>query len=240
MGGVLAAKAEGVTSLSGDWRSAVWTAWDQKLRGRTPFARSGHAEPANFADFAAFFRPDGILWGFVHTHLADAVEANGEGRYGMKPGADPLAGDLLSCLTIAQEISDAFFNPGEEPGLKLSVQADWTASDVETAKFVVGSKETALPRAQWAGPVRWFGEDVRVEWMQGGRPTQELGRHSFSLFDLFEHLGGLRPSSAGRALYACDCPPLTLKVRPEGKVDPLRSDFFSRLHCPPDVRGAGP
>ncbi|MCL2449485.1 MAG: hypothetical protein FWD17_11105, partial [Polyangiaceae bacterium] len=67
--------------------------------------------------------------------------------------------------------------------------------------------------------------------------TEELGRHSFSLFDLFDHLGGLRPSS-GRAHYTSDCPPLTLKVRPEGKVDALRADFFLRLRCPADIRTA--
>jgi hypothetical protein len=238
MGGVLAAKAEGASSLSADWKSGVWTAWDQKLRGKYPFARSAHAEPANFADFAAFFRPDGILWGFVHTHLADAVEANGEGKYVVKQGADAVAPDLLSCLTVAQEITDGFFNQGEDPGLKFSVQADWTESDVTNTKWWVGSKETALPKAQWAGPIHWFGEDVRVEWQQEGRPTEELGRHSFSLLDLFDHLGGLRPSAAGRALYTSDCPPLTLKVRPEGKVDALRADFFSRLHCPQEVRTA--
>lgn len=235
MGGALAAKAEGASALSADWRSAVWTAWD-KLRSRYPFTRSGHAEPANFADFAAFFRPDGTLWGFVHAHLGDAVEANGEGKYVPKPSADPLAPDLLTCLTVAQEITDAFFSPGEDPGLKLSIQADWTASDVAGAKWWVGSKEAALPRAQWAGPIRWFGEDVRVEWQQGGRPTQELGRHAFSLFDLFDHLGGLKASASGRPTYTSECPPLTLKLRPEGKVDALRPDFFQRLHCPQDVR----
>jgi|GEM_PF-7033554 type VI secretion system protein ImpL len=240
MGGVMAAKAEGVTALSGDWKSAVWTAWDQKLRQRFPFARSAHAEPANFGDFGTFFRPDGILWGFVHAHLADWVEENGEARYIAKQGADSLTPDLLACLTVAQEITDAFFNTGEDPGFKLSVQADWTAANVTAAKFWVGSKDTALPKAEWAGPMRWFGEDVRVEWQQDGRPTEELGRHSFSLFDLFDHLGGLKPSQASRSIYTSDCPPLTLKLRPEGKVDAFRSDFFSRLHCPEEVRVVKP
>jgi type VI secretion system protein ImpL len=234
MGGVSAAKAEGASSLSDDWKSGVWTAWDQKLRGHFPFA--AHADAADFGQFAAFFKPDGLLWGFVKAHLADRVEENGEGRYVIRQGADPLPGELLSCLSTAQEITDAFFSAGEDPGLKLSVQADWTASNVTAAKFWVGSKDTALPKSQWAGPVRWLGEDVRIEWQEDGRPTQELGRHSFSLYDLFEHLGGLKPSGAGRSIYSCDCPPLTVKVRPEGKVDALRSDFFARLHCPEEIR----
>jgi type VI secretion system protein ImpL len=235
MGGVSAAKAEGASTLSEDWKSGVWNAWDQKLRNHFPF--TPRADAADFGQFAAFFKPDGLLWGFVKTHLADRVEENGEGRYVLRQGADPIAPDLLACLSTAQEITDAFFAAGEDPGLKLSVQADWTASNVSAAKFYVGSKDTALPKSQWAGPIRWLGEDVRIEWQEDGRPTQELGRHSFSLFDLFEHLGGLRPSGSGRSIYSCDCPPLTVKVRPEGKVDALRADFFTRLRCPGEIRG---
>jgi type VI secretion system protein ImpL len=238
MGGVSAAKAEGASTLSDDWKSGVWNAWDQKLRGHFPF--TAHADAADFGQFAAFFKPDGLLWGFVKSHLADRVEENGEGRYVVRQGADPVAPDLLNCLSTAQEITDAFFAAGEDPGLKLSVQADWTASNVTAAKFWVGAKDTALPKSQWAGPVKWLGEDVRVEWQEDGRPTQELGRHSFSLFDLFDHLGGLRPTGSGRSIYSSDCPPLTVKLRPEGKVDALRADFFTRLRCPGEIRGGSP
>ena len=238
MGGVSAAKAEGASSLSDDWKSGVWTAWDQKLKGHFPF--TAHSDAADFGQFAAFFKPDGLLWGFVKAHLADRLEENGEGRYLTKQGADPLPPELLACLTTAQEITDAFFGVGEDPGLKLSVQADWTASNVTAAKFWVGSKDTALPKGQWAGPIRWLGEDVRVEWQEDGRPTQELGRHSFSLFDLFEHLGGLKPTGTGRSIYSSDCPPLTVKLRPEGKVDALRTDFFTRLRCPSEIRAGAP
>ncbi len=238
MGGVSAAKAEGASTLSDDWKSGVWTAWDQKLKGHFPFA--AHSEAADFGQFAAFFKQDGLLWGFVKSHLADRVEENAEGQYVVKQGADPLAGDLLGCLSVAREITDAFFPAGEDPGLKVSVQADWTASNVSAAKFWIGAKDTALPKSQWAGPIRWLGEDVHVEWQEDGRPTQELGRHSFSFFDLFEHLGGLRPTGSGRSIYASDCPPLTVKLRPEGKIDALRADFFSRLRCPGEIRTGAP
>jgi hypothetical protein len=111
---------------------------------------------------------------------------------------------------------------------------------VTAAKFWIESKDTPLPRAEWSGPIRWSGEDVRVEWQQDGRPTEELGRHSFSLFDLFDHLGGLKPSPGSRSIYTSECPPLSLKLRPEGKIDALRSDFFSRLRCPEEVRVTKP
>jgi type VI secretion system protein ImpL len=234
-GGVQAAKVEGVGSLSDDWKSNVWTPWDGKLSGRFPFRSASREQTANFADFTAFFKPnDGILWGFEHARLANWVERSGSGDYVPKKGADPLSPELFECLSIAQEITDAFYREGDDPGLKLSFQADWSAPDVSAVKVSVGAKETPLPRAQWSLAVRWLGEDTKLEWIQGGRPTQELGRHAFSLLDLLQQLGGLR-SGGARGVYVADFPPLTLKLRAEGKVDALRSDFFARLRCPREI-----
>jgi type VI secretion system protein ImpL len=234
-GGVQAAKVESVGSLSDDWQQGVWTAWDQKLNGHYPFSKSSSGSPANFADFAVFFKPnDGLLWGFVHTKLVNWVERGGSGAYLTKRGAEPLAPDLLECLSVSQEITDVFFHEGEDPGLKVSFLADWTATDVTTAKATIGTKDTPLPRGQWSAPVKWFGEDTKLEWVQGGRPTEELGRHAFSLFDLFEQLGGLRPAGA-RGVYALEISPLSLKVRAEGRSDALRGDFFTRLRCPREI-----
>jgi type VI secretion system protein ImpL len=230
-----------VDSTSAEWKKKVWGAWDGKLSRLFPFNRGpSPREAANFEDFRSFFQPDGTLWSFVHANLADWVELSDEG-YVAKPTANPLGEDLLSCLSIAQEITDAFFGVGEEPGLKLSLQVDWSAVDVTEAKFWIGEKATVLPKAQWSPGVKWNGEGVRLEWVQGGRPTQELGRHSFSLFDLFEQLGGLKPAGSGRrGMYVTEYPPLTVKVRSEGKKDALRADFFSRLQCPREIRMGKP
>jgi hypothetical protein len=81
---------------------------------------------------------------------------------------------------------------------------------------------------------------MRIEWQQGGRPTQEFGRHSFSLFDLFVHLGGLKPLPSNPSIYSSECPPLMIKIRGEGRADPFRPDFFSRLRCPEEIRIARP
>lgn len=234
-GGVEAAKVEGVGSMSDDWKSSVWTAWDGKLSGRFPFRKSSGDQTANFADFTAFFKPtDGLLWAFVHGRLAAWIDRAGSGGYMSRKGVDPLSPELFECLTVAQEITDAFFREGDDPGLKLSVQVDWSSPDVSAAKMSIGAKETPLPRAQWSPAMRWLGEDAKLEWVQGSRPTQELGRHAFSLLDLFEQLGGLRPAGA-RGVYVAEFSPLTLKLRSEGKVDALRSDFFTRLRCPREI-----
>jgi hypothetical protein len=75
---------------------------------------------------------------------------------------------------------------------------------------------------------------VKLAWVQGTRPTQEIGRHAFSFLDLFQRVGGLR-AEGDRGIYRAEVSSLTLKLRREGKVDPLRSDFFSRLRCPKEI-----
>jgi hypothetical protein len=224
---------------SEDWATSVWPSCD-KLMGRFPFHGSAVGEAVKWDEFQDFFKQDGILWGFVHKNLAGRVDLSGEGRWTVSRGADnPLPANVLVFLTQAQEVTDAFFHEGEAPGLKFSVQADWTESDVTDTKFVLEAKDTPLPKAQWSAVMRWMGESTSVAWTQGGRPTTELGRRSFSLLDLFAHLGGLR-SSAGHAYYTVECPPLSLKVRSDARADPFRSDFFVRMRCPRDLQSGAP
>jgi hypothetical protein len=149
-----------------------------------------------------------------------------------------LSGEAYACLSAANEITHAFF--GDEPGMKLSVQVDWSASDVTEAKLWIGEKATVLPRGQWTAGLRWNGERARLEWQQAGQPTQEIGRHGFSLFHLMLQLGGLHATgSAGRGVYRAEAAPLTVEVRSDGRLDPFRPDFFTRLRCPADIRAGG-
>jgi hypothetical protein len=214
--------------ISGEWQKTVWEAWDSKLRPLYPFSgRSGANRAVSYDDFRSFFQPDGALWGFVKGKLGDWVE-KGDSGYFTKRGAAPVSGDVLACLSVAQEITDAFFPAGEEPGLRFSLEVDWSAPDLTEAKFFVGDKATPLPRAQWT-PLKWNGERVRLEWLQGGRPTDQIGR-SFSLFDLFDQLGRLKPTGVG-GMYRTEYPPLDIKVRADGK-QVFQPAFFARLHCP--------
>ncbi|HSY25011.1 MAG TPA: type VI secretion protein IcmF/TssM N-terminal domain-containing protein [Polyangiaceae bacterium] len=222
----------GQKSLSDQWRNEIYAAW-QPLSAKYPFARGG--APAQFSDFKAFLAPEGPLWKFVHEKMANLVEESGENAYRSKPGATPeVSGAILECLSVARQISNAYFPPGEDPGLKMSIEANWNASDVDTVKWVAGGKETPLPKGQWAGPIRWLGEDVRVDWLEGGRLEHQSGSHAFSLYGFFQHLGGLHPVEGSRTVFKLDSPPLELKVRWEGRGDAsaLQPEFLARLHCP--------
>jgi type VI protein secretion system component VasK len=229
-------KEETTKGTSDEWNKKVYAAWDTKLRAHRPFAGTDWAA---FEDFRAFFQQDGTLWAFFKSTLAGSVELTDSG-YKSKPGATPLAPDLLACLSVAQEITDAFFPATDDPGLRFSLQLDWSATDISDAKFVVGDKATVLPKAQWGAPLKWNGEGVRLEWVQAGRSTQEMGRHAtFTLFDLFDQFHGLNPGGR-HGIYEADFPPFAVRVRSDGKRDPLAKGFFARLHCPANIEMVTP
>jgi type VI secretion system protein ImpL len=218
-------------NLSKDWNTNVWTFWHDQLSERWPFNRRVR-DVADYQNFQKFFQPgSGVLWDFVNKSLKDRVDMSGN-HYVLKPDVNPpLRGDVIKCLNVANEITEAFF--GTENGLKLSVLVDWSATDVTEAKFLLDKKPTPLVRDQWS-PVKWSGEnDVTLEWVQAGLPQDARGHDSFALFDLFKTLGGLKP--AGSGVYSAQSPPLSVKVRSVGDNDVFRGDFFSRLECPPEI-----
>ncbi len=95
------------------WRAVVIGAYQERLRGRFPFAADG--ADASLDDVSAFFRPDdGILWGFVNDRLGPYLERTREGWrgrswLGVRPGFTP---SFLGGLEAAQAITDALFRDG--------------------------------------------------------------------------------------------------------------------------------
>jgi type VI protein secretion system component VasK len=239
---ILAAKRVVLGGLSGTtadgWNKQVWPAISELVQ-RYPFNKGPNVrreDAANFEAFAAFFRPpDGTLWAFVKGPLfADYVTQGASGAPIAKPGY-VVGGDVLTCLTAAQEITDAFFPPGEDRGTKLAILVDWSSPDITDVNFTLGSKSTPLSRGDWSPTMKWAGEGVRISYSQAGTSQQILGRGSFSLFDLFDQLGGLKPTVSRNYVARSTTLPITVKVRSEAKQDPFEPDFFARLHCPEEV-----
>jgi type VI secretion system protein ImpL len=227
-------------NLSDDWHSIVYTAWHDALAGHFPFSGAATINAVKWDEMKGFFKADGTLWKFVGDRLSGYVEQTGQ-HYSLKRGADPVSPMVLAFLSQARELSDGIFPGTDSPGVKFSVQADWTSPDVHDTKFVLGGKDTPLPRAQWSVPMLWVGgDDARISWSLGTATGGEYGRAGFPLFDLFARNGGLHPTGAGNSLYSLDVPPLTLKIRPEGAVDVFRANFFTRMQCPPDLGIAPP
>jgi type VI secretion system protein ImpL len=219
------------------WSAQVWPAI-HSLLDRYPFNKAPNAhrdDPATFEAFAAFFRPpDGTLGAFVTGPLSEYVTAGAAGVPVAKPGYI-VGDDLLSCLKGSESITEAFFPTGEERGTKLAVLVDWSASDITDVKFSIGSKITVLTKGEWSPSAKWAGEETRLSYSEAGTSQQILGRGSFSLFDLFDQLGGLRPTVTANYVARSTSFPLTVKVRSESRQDPFSADFFSRLRCPAEI-----
>jgi type VI protein secretion system component VasK len=219
------------------WSTQVWPAIHSLLE-RYPFNRAPNAhrdDPATFESFAAFFRPpDGTLGAFVTGPLSEYVTTGAAGVPIAKPGYI-VDDDLLSCLKGCETITEAFFPTGEERGTKLAVLVDWSAPDITDVRFSIGSKVTALTKGEWSPSQKWAGEEARLSYNEAGTSQQILGRGSFSLFDLFDQLGGLRPTVTANYVARSTSIPLTVKVRSESRQDPLGADFFSRLRCPAEI-----
>ena len=188
---------------------------DQKLRQRSSSPNPRNAEPANFGDFGTFFRPDGTLSGFrpcAPGRLGRGKRRRPVHRQTRSRFADA---DLLACL---QRLKKSPMRSSIQPAGESSVQADWTAANVTAAKFWVGSKDTALPKAQWAGPSA--GSAKTSAWSGGSRtvgpPRSSDGtRFRCSTCSTISAASSRRRQGAS-GIYASDCPPLTLKLRCEG------------------------
>jgi type VI protein secretion system component VasK len=192
-------------------------------------------DAANFEAFAALFRPpDGSLWAFVSGPLSEYVTPGASGGPVAKPGY-VVGDDLLSCLKACQSITEAFFPLGEERGTRLAVLVDWSSPDITDVKFSLGSKVMPLTKGDWSPTAKWAGEEARLSYNQAGTSQQILGRGSFSLFDLFDQLGGLKPTVTANYVASSTTLPLTVKLRSESKQDPFSADFFTRLKCPAEI-----
>jgi type VI secretion system protein ImpL len=222
------------------WSTQVWPAL-KSLLGGYPFSKAPNVhrdDPASFEAFAAFFRPpDGTLGAFVTGPLSEYVSPGPAGVPVARPGYI-VGDDLLSCLNASQRITQAFFAPGEDRGTRLAVLVDWSAPDITDVKFAIGAKVMTLTKGEWSPSTKWAGEEARLSYTEAGTSQQVTGRGSWSLFDLFDLLGGLKPTVTANYVARSTTLPLTVKVRSESRQDPFAADFFGRLHCPAEVHPA--
>ena len=109
----------GMQDVQQKWNTLVVREFDERIRGRFPFASSG--PDVAIEDVAEFFRPgDGILWGFVNTHLSTYLTKY-RGTWRERRWLDVGPGfskAFLHTLTRANQITKGLFRRGkDEPGL---------------------------------------------------------------------------------------------------------------------------
>lgn len=232
--------------LSGDWKSEVWETYRNKIKSRYPFSEV--PTEVTLAEFAEFFRPEsGLLWKFYAQHFESRLDRSGN-TFVPKSSADPMPfrSDFLTCLNVAQEITDAVFGSAAEPRVPFGVKIHPVSSQISEVSLVVDGHATTYRNE----PERW----VLVNWPGGGDPrgatlkvrgagfTDEIPRiGDFGLFRLLaagniKKTGALSEGvsvlSARWALTRGNEPPVQIDFKPSKGVHPFSQNFFRRLNCP--------
>ena len=116
------------------WQMMVMEEYDDRIRGRFPFARNG--SDAAISDVAEFFRPgDGTLWSFVENHLsAYLVKQRHVWRQRRWLDVEPgFSRQLVAALNRAQRITEAMFRRnGDMPQLRFAAYPIPSAGMSET------------------------------------------------------------------------------------------------------------
>lgn len=240
-------------ALSDKWKAEVWDTFNTKIQTRFPFANTPNE--VSVPEFADFFRPDsGALWKFFKQNLESRLERSGN-AFVPKAAADPMPfrADFLSCLAVAQEITEAVFGSGPEPNVQFSIKIHPVGSNISEVALIVDGQATVYRNEpeRWA-PTQWPGKgDPHGGTLQirGAGFTDEIPRlGDFGLFRLLL-AGGIKPSGQvadGIATLSASWPmtrageaPVNIDFKPAKTVHPFGRDFFRRLRCPPETTVGG-
>ncbi|MBN1610127.1 MAG: type VI secretion system membrane subunit TssM [Polyangiaceae bacterium] len=238
-----------LAQLTGDWKSEVWEVYRTKIKPRYPF--SDVPAEVTLPEFADFFRPQtGLFWTFFKKAFEARLERSGS-SYVPKPSADsmPFRADFLTCLNVAQQITDAVFGNGQEPSVKFAVRVHSVSARISETTLIVDGQAIRYRNE----PERW----ITTTWPGKGDPRggtlqvkgagfqDEIPRMGdFGLFRLLAD-GGVAPTGtmaggvpvllAKWALSRGNEPPVSIDFKPAKTVHPFAANFFRRFNCPSEV-----
>jgi len=237
------------SALSDRWKAEVWETWNTKLAPRFPFTETGG--DASLAEFSDFFRPQsGMIWRFFDKDLAERLERSAD-KFVPKAAAVPTAflPAFLSCMNVAQEITDAVFGTLPEAKVPFSVNMHSAGSDISQITLRIDGTATVYKNeaehwqlTQWpgAGPTKGAALEVKASGF-----TDEIPRDGdFGLFRLLL-AGGIKQSGTGQdptpifvstwSLNRPGSPPVTVELKPSKATQPFARGFFARMKCPVQI-----
>ncbi len=232
--------------LGEKWKGEVWDAYNAKIASRYPFVDV--REEVALPEFVEFFRPStGALWKFYEKNLADRMERKGN-AFVLKSSTDPGAfrPELLRCLGVAQEITDAVFTSAD-PAVAFEVKMQSAGSNVSEITFKVDGQaivyrnepEKWVP-TQWPGKGSPHGAFLQVKGGGGGLNDELPRAGDFGLFRLLA-AGGIKPAGPAGVFVATwnlnrpGVPAVSIDFKSSKSVQPFARDFFSRLKCPQEI-----
>lgn len=133
---------ESKSDLSKVWQSEVLDFYHTAIEGKYPL-KSNSAQELELRDFAEFFRPDGILDGFLNSYIKPFVnlraarwtEKNIDGqKLSFSPG-------VLNQLEIASQVTELFFQRGSlEPRIQFTMTPVSLSGRVSKINFSAGNQ----------------------------------------------------------------------------------------------------
>jgi type VI secretion system protein ImpL len=167
-------------SLNAAWRQGIATAWGRSFAGRYPFADT--ANDASLTELARFLHPEtGLLAAFLGTHLAGALELQGDQWVPVTPGGqtggEVLAFDpaFLRAVNALQRVA-AHMMAQSELQYRFEVKPIPSPGLTETVLTLDGQKlHYYNQRERWQA-MRWPANTVeepgaRLQWQSEGAGT---------------------------------------------------------------------
>ena len=129
------------------YKGSVLRVYESNLKTQYPF--DTHSErDADLAEFAGFFKENGVLDGFHDAYVRPFVDAKGDLRPIMGRTL-PISEAALKHLNLANKVQDAFFISGEKLGIALVIEP--YALDVRLKQVDLVHGDRIL--SYWHGPV---------------------------------------------------------------------------------------
>lgn len=236
--------AEGA-QLNDRWRTEVWDPY-RRMVSNYPFVATAPYD-VPLADFAEFFRPStGTIWRFYDELLAGRLLRSGS-RFAPRPSElkAGFRGDFLSCLTNAQNITEAMFRgDSSDPHLPFSVKIQ-AVSGVAAITLKVDGQSLVYRNGpeNWSS-MQWPGKDgppgALLEVLGEKLKERIPGHGEFGFFKLLA-TGGIKPVAPGAAELEASWNVdggqrrVVMQFRPPSSRHPFGKSFFSALQCPPSA-----
>jgi type VI secretion system protein ImpL len=201
-GGVL--QDQGGT-MSGNWELDVWRQWHERLEDGYPFTDTW--KDVALKDYAEFFKPGGVLFGFYDKNLRGALELQGKNfvpttRFNQ---AIAFTAPFLKCYDRALEFQKATFPDGADtPTVEFEINLHSVSDNVAEVTFEIdGAAKTYKNEPEEWLPVSWpakkaesAGARVRVKGYSG--LFEEIARPGeWGLYRLLDSATKIEPGTLG-------------------------------------------
>lgn len=141
-------------AAGGTWEQSVWKKWHNDLEDGYPFTDTWR--DVKLADYTAFFKPGGLLFGFHETRVKDQLELQGKKFVPTQrfKSSVPFTGGFLKCLDRGLEIQGATFDGEKAEGPSVDFEVNLHSVSENISEVVV--EVDGQSKTYRNGPEQWL------------------------------------------------------------------------------------